>query len=337
MKPFYERTYRGQIKALREFAANGIKQWPIKVDEIKFIQYGENTTFKFESKKKSFAMRITRPGYHTDQALNEELRFLKKLTDADFSAPRPIPGKDGKLFQKVSHPLIPEERNVILFEWQDGFFYRKRLTPSHFKLVGKKIGELHKRWGKHKFKHRKYWDAEGLIGNKPKFARFDTYEPIPKGDRDFLNKLRLDLLSELKRYQRKGDKVRGALHGDPHFGNMMFQDGDVKFIDFDDCGEGFFLYDLCIPYYYLYPILSKLSSMERENYFDHLLEGYSEYMPITELDREWVKKFVQIRELTMLGWSVSRANNPRLRDYIVKRAKENVAYMKKIKRKGFFA
>jgi Ser/Thr protein kinase RdoA (MazF antagonist) len=41
-----------------------------------------------------------------------------------------------------------------------------------------------------------------------------------------------------------GDGVFGLIHGDFTFDNLLFFRRDVRVIDFDDCGFGYFLYDL---------------------------------------------------------------------------------------------
>ena len=44
----------------------------------------------------------------------------------------------------------------------------------------------------------------------------------------------------------KSSEVFGMIHGDCRPANFLFQDRNVHFIDFSDCGLGYYLYD-CVP------------------------------------------------------------------------------------------
>ena len=122
MKKFSELSYKGQVARLRELAEKALTLYPIKVSKIKFINHGENTTFKItDNHKKSYLLRICRYEYHTVEALNEELQWLKKLSQ-QFQVPTPVVSKKKKLLEWTSTVLLPEGRNAALFHWTDGIF-----------------------------------------------------------------------------------------------------------------------------------------------------------------------------------------------------------------------
>lgn len=53
----------------------------------------------------------------------------------------------------------------------------------------------------------------------------------------------LEVMGELDREPGSA----GLLHADLHPANIVFARGDARSIDFDDCGTGYWIYDLAIP------------------------------------------------------------------------------------------
>lgn len=174
MTEFSKLSYRGQVRRFRQLALAALSRYPIQYKKIKFINYGENTTFQITDKKgKEYLLRICRSGYHTEQGLLEELHWLRKLDQTNkFQLPAPVLSKNKKLLVRVATPGIPEGRNVILFKWISGRFLEKNITEKHMQAVGLLTAQLHQ----HSFKkvlHRRYWTAEGLLGVKAKFSNID--------------------------------------------------------------------------------------------------------------------------------------------------------------------
>ena len=95
---------------------------------------------------------------------------------------------------------------------------------------------------------------------------------------------------------------QGLIHADLHLGNALFQHGDVKLIDFDDCGTGPRLYEVAVALWELrdgpdYPVFR-----------DALLAGYQAErdVDVTQLD-----EFVALRQVAFDLWYTSTAQvNP---------------------------
>src|SRR5215208_7215361 len=57
------------------------------------------------------------------------------------------------------------------------------------------------------------------------------------------------LIRRIRTVQRllgHGPETFGLIHGDLHQENYLFDRGQVRTIDFDDCGYGHYLYDLAV-------------------------------------------------------------------------------------------
>ena len=99
-----------------------------------------------------------------------------------------------------------------------------------------------------------------------------------------------------------GVDAGGLIHADLHLGNAIFQGGDVKLIDFDDCGTGPRVYELAVALWELrdqpnYPA-----------YRDALLAGYRARR---EIDVAHLDDFIALRQVAFDLWYTGTAQvNP---------------------------
>jgi Ser/Thr protein kinase RdoA (MazF antagonist) len=83
--------------------------------------------------------------------------------------------------------------------------------------------------------------------------------------------------------------VFGLIHADLIFSNVMFHRGEARPIDFDDCGFGYFLYDIAI-------LLDRIEM--REDYAalrEAFLEGYRQIRSLTAEHEAYLDLFLLAR------------------------------------------
>jgi Ser/Thr protein kinase RdoA (MazF antagonist) len=108
-------------------------------------------------------------------------------------------------------------------------------------------------------------------------------------------------------------KRRGLIHADLHFGNAVFRDdGTLSAIDFDDCGYGFYAYDLCVPLLNIEGLVKKHSKLKMATMRESLLKGYTSLKSFDRKDEEMLRLFGVARRISTVGWLNSRSDNPRL-------------------------
>lgn len=308
-------TYRQQINAFKKLVRLAIDKYPLKVKEIKFIHYGENATFKIkDTKNKSYLVRVCRNGYHTDKALNEELAWLSRLNKVKkLQVPCPVANTKGQLFTKVQLENVIEPTNLVLFKWTEGRFIENKFTLAHAEQLGELIGILHSSVRGHHVKHRRYWNADGLLSKGAKLG--DLWQlSIPKGKHQKILKLRKQIYDKLNKYEKKYPKKLGLIHADLHTGNFFFNKKGIVTIDFDDCGLGFFAYDLAIPFMVI-DRTDKLSQQNKNDLKQAILKAYRQYCEFSELDEKLIEVCIQARMLIMLAWLRKRSSIPRLKKY----------------------
>ena len=236
------------MRRLRCLAKDVIAKYPIGKYKLNFINHGENATFKVVTSKKEYLLRIHRNGYHTKMAILEELKWLKKLSETtDIPVQQPLHSTSGKLLELQSINGVPD-RHCSLLQWQQGRIRFRKLTPKMFYKVGELTAQLHQSSQRRNVKHRNYWTLDGLLGQKATWGSLSDLKDVIPRDYPDLEKFRKMIYSKLSQYQKRHPNRLSLIHADLHFGNMLWNHGEIAPIDFDDCGWGFHLYDLAVTF-----------------------------------------------------------------------------------------
>lgn len=312
-KSFLESSYLSQVRRLRRVADLALRQYRIVVGRVEFIHHGENTTFKVtDVRGKRFLLRIHRRGYHSQEAIQEEMTWLAKLSKAGMCVPTPVPSRKHEWVVNVSHADADGNRDCTVFRWREGRFLHRGIRPDHLFEIGSLLGKIHNQTPYQKTRHRRYWDAEGLVGAKPKLGSLDHLQAVTPAQQRIITQYRRLILRRLCAYEKKHPRRMGLIHADLHFGNLLVNRGQLIPIDFDDCGFGFLVADLVVPWIALQNINSSKSVAELADYRAALISGYQSQRAF-DLDDEKIFAVLEVaRNLTFLGWLNSRRDNPRL-------------------------
>jgi Ser/Thr protein kinase RdoA (MazF antagonist) len=105
-----------------------------------------------------------------------------------------------------------------------------------------------------------------------------------------------------------GRSVFGLIHADFHLDNVIFHHGAARPIDFDDCGFGYWLYDMAVTLW--------LFRMKPDwpVWREAFLKGYGSVRPLPTDQLEYLDHFIAAREISIGLWNVAMAqHNPNFR------------------------
>jgi Ser/Thr protein kinase RdoA (MazF antagonist) len=326
-KDFDDCSYLSQVRKLRVLAHEVIKLYPLKAYHLEFVNHGENATFKVITKKKNYLLRIHCRSHRTKSAMLEELKWLKSLSSrTDLKVQKPLASKTKQFLVNVECSSMGHARLCDILEWQEGHIKSKK-SPAIFYKVGLLIGSL--QVNAIRTRHRQYWDTEGLVGKQATLGAVgELKEEFPKYSRR-LEAARQILYKKLKNYERNNPSKMGLIHADLHFGNMIWREGEVKPIDFDDCGHGLRLYDLAVTLAQCGRYFKEVGKVEARSSKRALLMGYESFIELSEADLSILPYLVATRELAMLGWLYGRRDNPELFDHLKKNLAKGIRNIEK--------
>ena len=274
--------------------------WPqITSAPVLFMQR-ENVVYRVQTTQGPHALRLHRPGYHSCDHLTSELDLMAMLAGQGMLVPQPARTAAGGFLATTGG------RHASLLSWlpgqpmgRSGQPLQHPDLPTLFHALGAQMGRMHRlcdTWTPPPGFQRPAWDIEGMLGQAPFWGRFwDIGSPQ---DRALLTRTRENAAHML----RSATLDYGLIHADLVNENVLVDGPRVHFIDFDDSGFGYRLFDLATTLYKAVaePAFPSLQAA--------LLQGYATQRALPDLTL--LPLFITLRALTYLGWIAQRADEP---------------------------
>jgi Ser/Thr protein kinase RdoA (MazF antagonist) len=308
MKPFNDLNRTARFRRLTPIARRALLDYDLGEASLSALQYIQNATWSVQcGGGQRYVLRMHAPRRHGTAAIRSELLWLEALSAAGgFIVPTPIRARGRGLWTTASAAGVPEPRVCTLLTWVPGRFARRRRTPAMLQKIGGLMARLHEHARQFRTPRsfvRPRWDHQGLFARRAEKARgWDRLTPRQKE----LFETVAGRLATITRRLGTGRDVFGLIHGDLIFPNVLFHRGDVRPIDFDDCGFGYFLYDMAI-------LLDRIEM--RPDYRalrEALLDGYRQVRPLPEEHEAYLDLFLLARWVFLGLCFLSR---PEFRDY----------------------
>lgn len=316
MADFASLGFRGQVSQLEQMARIALRNFDLPPANLKLLAHMQNTTFRVTAGDERYVLRTHPPGdkpgdlARSVASVRSEMEWLAALRrDTDLVVPEPVPTRDGALVTVVGTDAVPEPRMCVLMRWVEGRFLNKGLTPRHLERVGRFTATLHRH--AESFVPPDGFDRRRIAEVTPDYRAYasrtigDALKPamaIPVAPA-------VDAVEATQRTLGQGPDVFGLIHADLHQENYLFHKGEVRAIDFDDCGWGHFAYDLAvtlseIDYRPDYPALREA-----------LLSGYRAVRPFPEDHEAHVEVYHRFRRLQLALWFVEERHHPGFADW----------------------
>jgi Ser/Thr protein kinase RdoA (MazF antagonist) len=245
-------------------------------------------------------LRLHRQGYHTKSEIASELAWLSALQGLPgLNAVRPIPGMQGLVTES-------DNRFIVAFAPIEG----QELQPGDdlarwFAPLGAITAHLHlhaRNWTPPPGFTRKRWDVETILGPNPHWGHWRQAQGLDPQGEVLLARATDALAAKLAAYGT-GPNTFGLIHADLRLANLMVDGDTLTAIDFDDCGFGWWVYDLA----------AALSFIETDPRLPELIArwvaGYASIAPLRPADRAMIPALILLRRVLLTAWLASRADS----------------------------
>jgi Ser/Thr protein kinase RdoA (MazF antagonist) len=273
---------------------------------VQLISLSENETYKIEAPGgRRWALRLQRPGYQSKNSLASEISWLVALrNDGVVATPVPVAGLNGEWVQVARSPADGEQRNLVLFEWENGHQPEIGMDLRHcFRTLGAITAQMHahsKTWQRPHGFERFTWNFETALGEVPRWGRWRDGLGMTATRLDLFGRTSELIRERLQLYGSAPDRF-GLAHCDLRLANLLVHGSEVKVIDFDDCGFGWYMYDAATPLSF-YEHLPEVPGL-----IDRWLEGYRSVSAVSNAEEEEIPTFVMLRRLLLVAWVGSHA------------------------------
>ena len=266
---------------------------------VALLSLSENATYRIDdpTTSRTAVLRVHRTGYHPPGAVASELAWLQALrADEGLLTPAVYRAIDGR--QVVEVTIGELIRQTVLFEWLPGTEPHDDHLTTKFEVLGEICARMHRHaraWARPPGFVRFDWDFDACVGNTPRWGRWQDGIGVGKDELTTLTAAAALMRERLDRYGRGADRF-GLIHADVRLANLLVDGDDIQVIDFDDCGFGWFMFDLATAVSFIEhdPRVPALC--------DAWVRGYRSVMPLAEPDVAEIPTFVLLRRLQLVAW-----------------------------------
>ncbi|MBY4214135.1 aminotransferase class III-fold pyridoxal phosphate-dependent enzyme [Rhodococcus fascians] len=282
---------------------------------ITFVNYRENYVFRVQHPTGDWALKLHRAGYRTDNEIRSEAAVLAELSAAGLRVTVPVPAVDGGHLAWVNTDS-GDVLQATLQRWLPGTsalgcspnIYEGRERPSRqqFEELGTLMARMHSHFEKAGAPHgyeRGAWDAVGLVGDRALWGRASDLGCLTPAQADVVRRAEMRLEVDLA-HLPVNRRTFGPVHADLTVENVLTDDGGLVIIDFDDSGEGWYLFDIATTYFFC------SNHPESEDVLQAIVDGYHRVRELTEEDLVGWHSLLLARALSYLAWSVDRPGDP---------------------------
>jgi Ser/Thr protein kinase RdoA (MazF antagonist) len=317
MKPYSELTRLGRLRRLRRLAQAALKVYGLDNARLTFIQYEGNIIYRVDvpvsgSKncrgslynKNRYVLRVLTTS-DLDYA-QSELTWLAALSQAGVPVPNPVPTREGELLTRIATPGVPKGKIVSMMRWINGRRLTKGFREHHLRALGEIVARLHAfsaEWQPPEGFPRPHWDWEGQLGGRQfRLPLEELVATMPDIYREPFQMVSEQVKQVTKGFGKDTDAY-GLIHSDLYPENMLFKGQQVFPIDFEDCGYGYWIWDIAIA------LCSWPWTEEWYWMREAFLDGYYQIRTLPETQLQYLDLFMAAQYATMVLWSTMFIKN----------------------------
>jgi len=240
-----------------------------------------------------------RLAYHNPATIASELLWLMGLRrDTDIAVPEVLAAEDGSLVQTFDGPGLDKPRHAAVYSFLSGSEPPEDDLIPGFERLGEISARMHdhaKRWAPPAEFERPSWTPEAILDDRLDWGPWQAGHGVEGDVLELLSRLDRAVRQRLAALSRERAHF-GLIHADLRLANLLVEDDRTAIIDFDDCGFGWYLFDLA----------TALSFLEERpdvpELIDAWLTGYRRIAEVpADIERE-IPTLIMLRRLQLVGW-----------------------------------
>lgn len=235
--------------------------------------------------------KFYRPGRWSDAAIQEEHDFTAQLADSGVQAiaPQIYQGQTLHHFEDCRFALFPRR----------GGHAPELDNEDHLFELGRFLGRMHAIGEVKAFEHRPEL-------NVADYARAGQQHVLQSGllggYRARYQALTDELLAACDAYLKQVQAPLIRVQGDCHGGNMLWRDGELMLLDFDDCRMAPAMQDIWM--------LLSGDRPQQQQWLSEVMEGYEEYREFPRRELALIEPLRTLRMVYYSGWLAKRRADP---------------------------
>ena len=298
------------LKHLQLLANSCLSLWDLPGGaSARLINISENATYLVEAPGgyKSI-LRIHRENYHSRRAIECELEWLDALGSQNVVVtPGYFIGINGSAIQEGTVPELAGPRFLVLFHFVQGMAPDESgdMTGGYEELgsIAARCHEHAIQWNKPAPFERLTWDVNAVFGPSPTWGDWRDAPEVTHDVRVVLENVQYTIETRLASYGKSPERFN-LIHADMRLANLLIDDAGTRLIDFDDCGDGWFMYDFA----------ASISFIENDPCVPDLkkawLKGYRSIRDLSVVDENEIETLVMLRRMALLAWIGSHIEAP---------------------------
>lgn len=239
-------------------------------------------------------VKFYRPGRWSEAQILEEHKFCAELAELDIPVAAPlslglnetlarVDGFYVAVFDKLSGraPELDDETNLS--------------------IMGRFVGRIHAVGAQNSFSERYGFTLERLGVTSREFLLSNDF--LPPDLISAYESLSKDVISKVRQVFEDNAPISVLrIHGDCHFGNVLWNEGIPHFVDFDDSITGPAIQDLWM-------MLSG-SRNEQQHQVSKIIEGYNEFYDFNLSELSLIEGMRTLRLMNYSAWLARRWDDP---------------------------
>jgi len=261
--------------------------------ECSIFRLAMNHLYIVHDSENKYVFRVYTHHWRTQLEIEEEVRLLNLLKEADRQVAFPIADKSNKFIQEIEAP--EGTRFGVLFSFAKGIKTAK-FSPETSFLIGEALAKVHQSTENVELMRISY-NAQNLLKNP--VIRTKEFYSKNTGEIEFLESLSEFLALKMENIDHQNMRY-GAVHLDVWFDNLHIDnEKEVTFFDFDFCGNGYLCFD--ISYFLFQLFTTHLNEEEYKEKANSFIRGYETVTKINEEE----KKFLPFACLAIMTYYIS--------------------------------